>query len=143
MRLLEFTTTDVGSPTLSFPVRARYSFGPPLLAHYKMDDQSGTTLAESSGNSLPAGLQVREQPFGFNQASLLPGGAGSSVRLTPAETSTSGNFAVGNVVHLPTVSYALLWVRPEAKAGTRRLLQRLSILPPAPCTRCISLRPVA
>lgn len=124
--LLEFTTSDAGSPTLGFPVRARYSYGPPLLAHYKMDDQSGTKLAESSGNSVPAGLQVREQPFGFNQVSLLPGGAGSSVRLTPADSTTSGNFAIADVAHLPTVSYAL-WIKPEAKAGVRRLLQRSSV----------------
>ena len=124
--LVEVSTTDTGSPVLSFPVRARYSFGPPLLAHYKMDDQSGTTLADASGNASPAGLQIREQPFGFAQPSLLPGGAGSSIRLTPADTSTTGNFAIGNVAHLPSVSYAL-WVRPEAKAGTRRILQRSSV----------------
>jgi hypothetical protein len=124
--LLEFATTDTGSPTLAFPVRARYSFGPPLLAHYKMDDQSGTTLADASGNASPARLEIREEPFGFAQPSLLPGGAGHSVRLTPADASTTGNFAIGNVAHLPTVSYAL-WIRPKAKAAIRRLLQRSSI----------------
>ncbi|MFN0127926.1 MAG: choice-of-anchor D domain-containing protein [Verrucomicrobiales bacterium] len=123
---LEIATTDAGSPVLSFPVHARYSYGPPLLAHYKMDDTAGTLLADASGNTSPATLQVREAPFGFAQPSLLPGGAATSVRLTPADTTTSGNFAIGDVAHLPTVSYAL-WVRPGAKAGLRRLLQRSSI----------------
>jgi hypothetical protein len=124
--LLEFSTSDAGSPTLSFPVRARYTYGPPLIAHYKMDDSTGTSLADATGNGATARLEVREAPFGFSQPSLLPGGAGTSVRFLPADATTTGNFSVSTAPHLPTVSYAL-WVRPEAKPSIRRLLHRSSI----------------
>ena len=125
--VLDFVTNDPGVPTLSVSVAARYAFGPPLLAQYKMDDTAGTTLVDSTGVSPAAALQIREAPFGFSQPSLLPGGAGTSVRLTPADTSASGNFAISNAVHLPNVSYSL-WIKPEPKeAGIRRILHRSSL----------------
>lgn len=123
---LDFATDDAGVPTLSVVVQARYAFGPPLLAHYKMDDTAGTTLVDFTAASPAAALQIREAPFGFAQPSLLPGGAGTSVRLTPADSSTTGNFAISGAAHLPNVSYSL-WIKPEAKAGNRRILNRSSL----------------
>ena len=123
---LGLTSTDAGVPTLSIPLLSRYAFGPPLLAHYKMDDASGTALVDATGVSPAAGLQIRQAPFGFQQTSLLPGGAGTSVRLIAAESSTVGNFAISNAVHLPNVSYSM-WIKPEAKANKRTLLHRSSL----------------
>ena len=123
----DFTTNDPGVPTLNMPLLSRYAFGPPLLAHYKMDDTSGTTLVDSTATSPAAALQIREIPFGFAQPSLLPGGAGTAVRLTAADSSTTGNFAISAAVHLPNVSYSL-WIKPEAKPTTnRRILHRSSL----------------
>ena len=120
-------STDAGVPTLSIPLLSRYAFGPPLLAHYKMDDISGTTLVDNSGASPAAALQIREAPFGFGQTSLLPGGAGTAVRLTSADSSITGNFAISNAVHLPNVSYSM-WIKPEPKPTTnRRILHRSSL----------------
>ncbi len=123
----EFTTTDPGVPTLTVNGSARYAFGPPLLAHYKMDETSGTALVDSAAASPNARLEIREQPFGFGEPSLLPGGAGTAIRLTPADSSAIGNFAISTAVHLPNVSYSL-WIKPEAKpAGNRRILHRSSL----------------
>ncbi len=78
--LLEVATTDTGSPTLSFPVRARFSYGPPLLAHYKMDDLSGTSLADASGNASPARLRsARRLSSSVNRRSSPVGRARRSV----------------------------------------------------------------
>ena len=123
----EFPTTDAGVPTLTVQLRSRYAFGPPLLAHYKMDEATGTTLADSTLVSPAATLQIRENPFGFSEPSLLPTGAGTAIRLTPADSSVIGNFAISAASHLPNVSYSL-WIKPEAKPTTnRRILHRSSL----------------
>lgn len=138
---LEFPTTDPGVPSLSVTVSARYAFGPPLLAHYKMDDTAGTTLVDATAASPDAGLQIREAPFGFAQPSLLPGGAGTAVRLTPADSGTSGNFAISQAAHLPNVSYSL-WIKPEPKATTnRRILHRSSLFTTAGTLYSLYLTP--
>lgn len=121
----DLATTDPSVPTLSIPVKARYAFGPPLLAQYKMDETSGTVLVDDSGNSPDALLQIREGAFGFEQPSLLPTGEGTAIRLIPADDSTKGNFAFVKVAHLPTVSYSL-WFKPETKGNARTLLHRSS-----------------
>lgn len=114
-------------PVLSVLLRSRYAFGPPLLAHYKMDETSGTSLADSAATSPAANLEIREAPFGFSRPSLLPNDSGTAIRLLPADSATTGNFAISNAVHLPDVSYSL-WIRPEAKAGgNRRILNRSSL----------------
>jgi Concanavalin A-like lectin/glucanases superfamily len=123
---IDIATSDSSVLTLTIAASARYSFGPPLLAQYKMDETAGTTLVDSAGVSPAAALNIRDLPFGFGQASLLPGGVGTSIRLTPADTSATGNFAVSNAVHLPNVSYAM-WIKPEPKTTRRTILHRSSL----------------
>lgn len=121
----DLATTDPSVPTLSIPIKARYAYGPPLLAQYRMDETSGTVLVDDSGTSPNALLQIREAPFGFGKPSLLPTGDGTAIHLLPADDSTKGNFAFVKVAHLPTVSYSL-WFKPEAKGTPRTLLHRSS-----------------
>ena len=56
----------------------------------------GTVLADASGNASTAGLQVREDPFGFAQASLLPGAAGTSIRLTLTASASTASATLHN-----------------------------------------------
>lgn len=125
---LDLTTTDPNATTLSLPLKARYAYGPPLLAQYKLDETEGTALVDSSGTSPNAAVIVREAPFGFAVPSLLPNGEGTAIHFTPAETNTTGNFAYALVPHLPNVSFSL-WIKPEAKAGStnRTILHRSSL----------------
>ncbi|RYD33902.1 MAG: LamG domain-containing protein [Verrucomicrobiaceae bacterium] len=126
---MDLTTTDPNLAILSVPVKARYAYGLPLLAQYKLDETEGAAFVDSSGTSPNAVVEIRDQPPGFGQSPLLPTGEGMAFRFTPAESNTTGNFAHALVPHLPNVSYAL-WIRPEAKADSstgRTLLQRSSL----------------
>ncbi|MES2709471.1 MAG: LamG-like jellyroll fold domain-containing protein [Verrucomicrobiota bacterium] len=125
---VDVTTTDPNLPILSLPVKGRYAYGPPLLAQYKLDETEGTAFVDSTGTSPNASVQIREQPPGFGQPSLLPNGEGTAFHFTPAETNTTGNLAYALVPHLPNVSYSL-WIKPEAKAATtnRTILHRSSL----------------
>lgn len=125
---IEFATNDPNVPLLTLFAASRYAFGPPLLAQYKMDDTSGTTLVDAAAASPAASLVIRQAPFEFSQPSLLPGVGGFSVRFKAAETTTTGNYAVSLAPHLPNVTYCF-WISPETKTQTtrRNLLLRSSV----------------
>ena len=51
----------------------------------------------------------------------------AAIRLTAADSSTTGNFAISNAVHLPNLSYSI-WIKPEPKlTSNRRILHRSSL----------------
>jgi Concanavalin A-like lectin/glucanases superfamily len=104
-------------------VRVRRSVGSFFEAHYKLDELSGTSLADASGNGVTGALQVRE-PLTYGRPSLLGAAdAGFAMSFLPAQTSASGNYFTSAVVHTPTVSVSL-WLRPGAAGALRTLFQR-------------------
>ena len=104
-------------------VRVRRSVGSFLEAHYKLNESSGTTLAEASGNGPAGALQVRD-PLAFGQPTLLGAAdTGSAIGFTPAQTSATGNYFTSSVVHTPTFSISL-WMKPAAAGAIRTLWQR-------------------
>ncbi len=104
-------------------VRVRRSAGSFFEAHYKLDEASGTTLADSSGNGPAAALTVRD-PVTFAQPSLLGAAdTGKAIGFTPAQSSIEGNYFTSSVVHTPTFSISL-WMKPAAAGAIRTLWQR-------------------
>jgi Concanavalin A-like lectin/glucanases superfamily len=94
-----------------------------LAAHYKLNESSGTTFADSSGNNFPGGAQVRE-PLVFGQPSLLgEGSPGTATGFLPAQTGTTGNYFTSNVTHTPSFS-ASLWIKPADSLTNRTIFQR-------------------
>lgn len=104
-------------------IKARRSVGTFLEARYALDETDATSVADSSGNNVNAGFQVRD-PLVFGKASLLSAAdTGTSIGFLPAQTGTSGNYFVSPVVHTPTFSVSL-WIKPSAAGSVRTLFQR-------------------
>jgi hypothetical protein len=94
-----------------------------LAAHYRLDETSGNTFADSSGNGFPGGAQVRE-PLGFGQPSLLgTGSSGTATGFLPAQASNLGCYFASNVTNTPSFTVSL-WMRPAAAGNIRTLFQR-------------------
>lgn len=116
---LTLTLDSPNLPTYLFaPLQAKRSVAPRFQAHYKLDETSGTTLADSSGNNVNAILQVRD-PVVYGAEGLA---SGTSLGLTPANSSTSGNYFTSNIVHSPTFSFSA-WIKPNG-SGNRSLFNR-------------------
>jgi len=104
-------------------IRVRRSVGSFLEAHYKLDEASGTSLADSSGFGPSATLQVRE-PVSYGRPTLLGvADTGFAMGFLPAQSSVTGNYFTSAVVHTPTFSISL-WMKPAAAGALRTLFQR-------------------
>jgi hypothetical protein len=121
---LTIVSDDPGTPSYTLgDLRARRSVSSFLHAHYRLDETSGTALADASGAGPNALLNVREA-VAYGQPSIL-GAAdqGTSIGFLPAQTSASGNYFTSGVVHTPTFSVSL-WIRPVSTGAQRTLFQR-------------------
>jgi hypothetical protein len=107
-------------------IQARRTVGSFLGAHYKLDETANpgaTGFADSSGNNYSGNVQVRTG-FDFTFGSPLTGeAAGGSIGISPADSSTTGNYFTSAVPNSPSFSVAM-WIRPAAKTATRTLFQR-------------------
>ena len=101
---------------------ARRSVGTFLAAHYKLDEASGVTFADASGNGFPGGAQVRD-PILFGQPGLIGAAGGTAMGFARAQSGTTGNYFTSNVTHTPSYTISM-WIRPGDVAGTRTLFQR-------------------
>ncbi len=108
---LGVVSDDAVSPAISLPLEAIYA--PLLLAHYPLDETEGTTVFDISGSAANGAYVVRDASLELAQPALA---AGTSVRLTAADSSDIGNFAFMRPLHVPTTSISL-WVRPEQDAS--------------------------
>lgn len=117
-------TNDAAQP--NYPagtLSARRSVGTFLMAHYKLDETAGATIANAVTGGPNGGLQIRD-PLAYGQPSLLGNGsAGTALGFTPANSSTTGNYFSTNITNTPTYSISL-WAKPAASSADRTLFQR-------------------
>ncbi len=115
---IEFVTTDAMEPSISLPLRAL--FAAPLLAHYKLDEESGTTVVDASQNGADGLFNVSD-PLVYGAEALA---TGTSIGFTAAQFPPAGNFGILPPLHTPTTSLSV-WIRPESgDGGTDTLFNR-------------------
>jgi len=107
---LEIVSDDVTSPSLSLSLNA--IFAAPLLAHYKLDEENGDAIIESSGNG-PDGTFTVTDPLVYSGTGLA---GGTSIGFTAAQFPPAGNFGQMNPLHVPTTSISL-WIKPDGGDG--------------------------
>ncbi len=121
---IELTTTEPSTPSIVFsPLQARRAVAPgSLMAHYKMDELSGTTLVDSSSNGTNGALQVRASQIAYGNPSLI-GDEGFAIGFVPANSGTTGSYATSSVLHTPSFSFSA-WIKPEDVPALRTIFNR-------------------
>jgi hypothetical protein len=116
---LELITDDPDTPTTTLPLSAS-RFGE-LLAQFKFDE-TGNPAVDASGNGTVGAYATGRFDPGFEAPSLV-GGVGSSVTFTDAHASGTGNWAIFDVLHTPSVSLSM-WIQPSGGEGTDVIFNR-------------------
>lgn len=116
---LELVTDDADTPTISVPLVAS-RFGE-LLAYFKFDETANPAVDASGNGTLGSYATGRAVP-GFGDPSLV-GGDGSSISFTDAHASGTGNWAIFDVLHTPSVSLSM-WIQPSGGEGADVIFNR-------------------
>ena len=116
---LELITDDPDTPTTTLPLTAS-RFGE-LLAQFKFDE-TGNPATDASGNGTVGTYAAGRFEPGYEAPSLV-GGAGSSITFTDAHASGTGNWAIFDVLHTPSVSLSM-WIQPSGGEGTDVIFNR-------------------
>lgn len=116
---LELITDDPDTPATALPLSAS-RFGE-LLAHFKFDE-TGNPAVDASGNGTVGTYATGRIDPGFGAPSLV-GGAGSSVTFSDAHASGTGNWAIFDALHTPSVSLSI-WIQPSGGEGTDVIFNR-------------------
>lgn len=115
---LVLTSDDPKSPELSVQLNATYA--PTLLAYFPLDETSGTTMLEASGNGSD-GTYAENTPVGLGQPPLA---TGTAVRFQESlfnPPNSTGNFAIIPMLHTPSISFAA-WINPDADSSPQDVI---------------------
>lgn len=115
---LILTSDDPTSPGLSVPLNATYA--PTLLAHFPLDETSGTTIVEASGNG-PDGTYAENTPVGLGQPALATGTAVRFQESVFNPPNSTGNFGIIPMLHTPSISFSA-WINPDADTSSQDVI---------------------